>query len=149
METHGSHRIDVDISSSQVRINSEFMYDDTDRPGGIATDEFTSVDDAKRRLDSLYKLYERFNKTYKLLLVAQTGEFLINAGGGVDNLINHSGSALGGDILRLLGIIGIGIVTIVAEDFARDNKLKTSNKLLAVRETEQSGKSHYRDIYTL
>lgn len=146
MEERGTHRININILPGLVRINSEFIYTTHPRPNGVATDEFASVTEAKRKLSSLYSLYERFNTAYNLLLVAQAGEFVANIGRGIGDFGNHT-DALGGDFLRLAGIIGIGIITILADEVTSENRVKTANKKLAVEGAEQSGRWHYRDIY--
>ncbi|HYM65527.1 MAG TPA: hypothetical protein VES68_03535 [Candidatus Sulfotelmatobacter sp.] len=73
------------------------------------------------------------------------GLLLVSLGKGFEHLANGADS--GGDLLRMLGVIGIGIVTVAADVTAENNKVKASNKLSAVEEAEKAGALHFRHTY--
>lgn len=149
MEQRGSHIIDVNIGLEGVRINSEFADADPQIPKTKNTDRFGSIEDARKKLDSLYKMYDRFLKGYSLLAVTQVGGILVDAGKGASDLLSHKDPAFGNDMLFMIAIIGATVFTFTAAGFADENKLKTKNKLSAVRRAEGSGELHFRDIYPL
>src|SRR5260221_7705980 len=129
MNERGSHIINVRIGLDKINIDSELQYGNPTRPVEKGTETYGSVEEAKKKLDSLQKLYQKFASGYQALVYGELALLLASVGKGFGDLT--SAGDFGGDLLRILGVIGIGIVTITAESMADDNKTKAKNKLLA------------------
>ena len=146
MNERGSHMVQVSIGLDTVNIDSELRYENPTRPVERGTDTFNSIEEAKKKLDSIRKLYQMFEAGYRLLGVGELGLFLGSIGKGITDL-SHGGGDFGVDLLRALGVIGIGLLTITAEVTAGDNKVKTVNKLTAVEKAEEKNVRHFHEIY--
>ena len=145
MNERGSQMVNVRIGM-YVMIDSEVRFTNPTRPTEKEYELYNSVDEAKSKLDSARNLYRRFQKGYSALEFGELGLLLASVGKGLGDLGNN-GDAFEGDLLRVLGVVGIGLLTITAKVTAGDNKTKTENKLSTVEQADERNEFHLRKTY--
>jgi hypothetical protein len=146
-ERRGSHSINVIINQSGVQINSDITYPNDPGHKEKTSEGFPSVDDARRKIDSQYSLYDKFGKGYFLLLLAQAGELLVNTQMMLADALKNNNASLDDNALRMFGIITIALATIIATELTENNRIKTLNKRSALKDAQESALPNFRYTY--
>ena len=145
MKERATHTVNVKIGQNVV-VDSEVSYGNYSFAMNKERELFESVLDAKQKLDSSRNLYQKFDTGYTVLSLAEIGFLFASTGKVIIDLLQN-GDAVGGDILRIFGIIVIGTLSITAGSIAQENKTKSENKLSAVEQAEASRELSLRKTY--
>jgi len=147
MERRGLQKVNINIDQNGVKINSEFTNPDYFNPKKILKETFPSLNDAKTKINSDFKMYQKFLYRYGVSTFAELGVLLASVVKSANDVIVNHDSAYGEDLLFLGGIAVILVATSAAEEISLVNRTKTYNKLAALKDAERLRLETFQDEY--